>query len=57
MLLGETSFHTLLEAEASGIGADPAGRLRSERFAMEQLAEVLADQFTDLEVWASPEQA
>ncbi len=56
MLLGETRFHTLLEAEALGIGMVLPGHFASERFAMERLAEVLARQFTDLEVWASQDE-
>jgi dinuclear metal center YbgI/SA1388 family protein len=53
MLLGETRFHTCLEAEAAGIGLLLPGHFASERFALECLAEVLAHQFPALEVWAS----
>jgi len=53
LVLGETSFHTCLEAEARGIGLVLAGHFASERFAANWLAERLADRFTILEGWAS----
>ena len=53
MLLGEARFHTCLEAEAAGIGLLLPGHFASERFAVERLAEALAEQFPDLEVWPS----
>lgn len=53
MLLGETRYHTFLEAEALGIGLVLPGHYASERFAMECLAETLADEFPALDVWAS----
>ena len=53
MVVGEARFHTCLEAEALGIGLLLPGHFASERFAMEGLAEVLAGQFPDVEVWAS----
>ena len=53
MLIGETRFHTCLEAEAAGVGLLLPGHFASERFAVECLAEVLARQFPELEVWAS----
>jgi dinuclear metal center YbgI/SA1388 family protein len=53
LLIGETRFHTCLEAEADGIGLLLPGHFASERFAVECLAEVLAGQFPDLRVWAS----
>jgi putative NIF3 family GTP cyclohydrolase 1 type 2 len=53
MLLGEARFHTCLEAEAAGIGLVLPGHFASERFAVESLANVLARQFPELEVWAS----
>ena len=56
MVLGETRFHTCLEAEALGIGLLLPGHFASERFAVEQLAEVLARQFPDVKVWASREE-
>ncbi len=56
MLLGETRFHTCLEAEAAGIGLLLPGHFASERFAVESLAETLARQFPELEVWASQQE-
>lgn len=53
MLVGEARFHTCLEAEATGIGLLVPGHFASERFGVECLAEVLARQFPELEVWAS----
>ena len=53
MVVGETRFHTCLEAEALGMGLLLPGHFASERFAMETLAEVLAGQFPELSVWAS----
>ncbi|MEE8452144.1 MAG: Nif3-like dinuclear metal center hexameric protein [Thermoguttaceae bacterium] len=51
ILIGETRFHTCLEAEATGIGLLLPGHFASERFAVECLADVLAEQFPELEVW------
>lgn len=53
LVTGETSFHTCLEAEATGIGLLLTGHYASERFALEQLADLLAAQFGDIEFWAS----
>jgi len=53
MLIGETRFHTCLEAEAAGIALLLPGHFASERFAVECLADVLAEQYPELEVWAS----
>lgn len=53
MLLGEARFHTCLEAEAQGVGLVLAGHFATERFAVERLATVLAEQFPTLEVWPS----
>jgi dinuclear metal center YbgI/SA1388 family protein len=53
MVVGEARFHTCLEAEALGIGLLLPGHFASERFAMECLADVLARQFSDVQVWAS----
>ena len=53
MVLGETRFHTCLEAEAAGIGLLLPGHFASERFAIAQLAEVLARQFPEVEIWSS----
>lgn len=48
---GEARFHTCLAAEAAGIGLILAGHFASERFAVQQLAEVLTSQFADVAVW------
>ena len=53
MVLGEARFHTCLEAQAVGIGLLMPGHFASERFAVECLADVLARQFPEIEVWAS----
>lgn len=53
LITGEATFHTCLEAESTGIGLGLLGHYWSERFAMEQLAERLADEFPPLTVWAS----
>jgi len=53
MLVGETRFHTCLDAEAAGIALVMPGHFASERFAVECLAELLAEQFPEIEVWAS----
>jgi dinuclear metal center YbgI/SA1388 family protein len=56
MLLGEARFHTCLEAEAAGIGLVLPGHFASERFSLERLAEVLAGEFPQLDIWASREE-
>ncbi len=53
LVTGETTFHTCLEAEALGMGLLLPGHYASERFAVETLAERLADRFPKLVVWAS----
>jgi putative NIF3 family GTP cyclohydrolase 1 type 2 len=53
LFLGETNFHTCLEAEASDISLILPGHFASERFALERLAERLASDFPMLRVWAS----
>jgi putative NIF3 family GTP cyclohydrolase 1 type 2 len=53
LVTGETNFHTCLEAEATGMALLLPGHYASERFAVERLAEVLAGQFPELQVWAS----
>ncbi len=50
---GEARFHTLLEAEATGVGLILAGHFASERFGVERLAELLAAQFPSVTVWPS----
>ena len=53
LITGEATFHTCLEAESTGLGLGLLGHYWSERFAMEQLAEWLAEEFPALTVWAS----
>lgn len=53
MVLGETHLHTCLEAEAAGVGLVLPGHFASERFAVERLADVLAAEFPQLEIWPS----
>ncbi|REK26293.1 MAG: Nif3-like dinuclear metal center hexameric protein [Planctomycetota bacterium] len=53
LVTGETSFHTCLEAEATGVFLVLLGHFASERFALDALAAMLAKEFSDLDVWAS----
>jgi dinuclear metal center YbgI/SA1388 family protein len=53
LVIGEARFHTCLEAEATGVALLLPGHYASERFAMDCLAAVLAEQFADVSVWAS----
>lgn len=53
MVTGEMRFHGCLEAEASGLALILAGHFASERFGVEQLAQVLAEQLPGVRVWAS----
>ena len=57
LVTGETTFHTCLEAEATDVALLLPGHYASERFAVEVLADVLAQQFTDVEIWASRAEA
>jgi dinuclear metal center YbgI/SA1388 family protein len=53
LVVGETRFHTCLEAEALGVALLMPGHFASERFALECLAEVLKAEFPGLEIWPS----
>ncbi|TWT38537.1 Nif3-like dinuclear metal center hexameric protein [Blastopirellula retiformator] len=53
LLLGETNFHTSLEAKAQGVALVLVGHYASERFALETLADQLTTDFPDLKCWAS----
>ena len=53
LLTGEARFHTCLEAEAAGVALLLAGHYATERFGVERLAEVLAERFAKVSVWAS----
>jgi len=57
LVTGETRLHTCYDAEARGACLLLAGHYASERFGVEQLAEVLASKFPPLNVWASREEA
>lgn len=52
-LTGEASFHTCIAAEAAGLAVVLTGHFASERFALDVLAEYLAHQLPDVEVWGS----
>ncbi len=56
LVTGEATFHTSLEARSMGIGMVLVGHYQSERFAMERLADLIADEFPGLSVWASREE-
>ncbi|RCS40483.1 Nif3-like dinuclear metal center hexameric protein [Bremerella cremea] len=53
LILGETSFHTCLEAKAQNVALILVGHYASERFAVEKLASVLAKAFPAPQVWCS----
>ena len=53
LVTGEATFHTVLEARALGVGLILMGHFFSERFAVEELANQIAAQFSGLTVWAS----
>ena len=53
LLTGEARFHACLEAEQLGMAMVLPGHYATERPAMEQLARILEQQFTELRVWAS----
>ena len=53
MVLGETNFHTCLEAEARGVALLLPGHYASERFAMTSLAAMLAERFPSVGIWPS----
>ena len=54
---GETTFHTCLEAQASDVNLVLIGHYDSERFAVENLAERLADEFGGIKIWASTKES
>jgi dinuclear metal center YbgI/SA1388 family protein len=53
LVTGEASFHSCLEAEASGIAMILAGHFASERFALDRLAVEIAEKLPDVEIFAS----
>ena len=56
LITGEARFHTCLEARALGIAMILIGHYASERFALDNLAVTLGDQFSELTVWASTDE-
>lgn len=57
LLTGEATFHNCLAAKAAGVALVLPGHYASERFAVENLAEWLADKLPGVEVWASTKEA
>ena len=53
LLLGETMFHTFLDAQANGVTLILPGQYATERFACKALAEEIAQTFPELDVFAS----
>ncbi|MBC7354020.1 MAG: Nif3-like dinuclear metal center hexameric protein [Thermogutta sp.] len=52
-VLGETRFHTCVEAEFLGVGLCMIGHYQSERLGVEYLAHLLRERFPQVEIWAS----
>lgn len=52
-LTGEFRFHDGYEAAAQNIGVVVAGHYATERFAIEELAQMLATRFPDIQTWPS----
>lgn len=53
LITGEATFHVCLEARSNGVGLVLLGHYQSERFALEGLADRLADIHPELSVWPS----
>ncbi|MBA3313169.1 MAG: Nif3-like dinuclear metal center hexameric protein [Planctomycetota bacterium] len=53
LVTGEARFHAALDARTQGIGLVLLGHYASERFAVEELADVIAAAFPSLTVWPS----
>ncbi len=53
LVTGEARFHAAVEARNLGMGLILLGHYASERFAVEELAEVLSREFADVTVWPS----
>ena len=56
-ITGETNFHTCLEAKAQEISLILLGHYASERFAIEELANLLQQNFADLDVWPAKKES
>lgn len=57
MITGEATFHTCLDAKAKGVALLLLGHYTSERFAVEELAAKLQNEFNQLNVWASADES
>jgi dinuclear metal center YbgI/SA1388 family protein len=57
LVTGETRLHTCYDAESRGIALLLAGHYASERFGVERLATVIAEQFPQLTIWPSRREA
>lgn len=57
LVIGETNFHTCLEAKANNVVLVLTGHFASERFALEVLAELLKTEFPDCRIWASEKES
>ncbi len=53
LITGEATFHNCLEAKANNVALTLLGHFASERFALEDLAKILQDEFESLEIWPS----
>lgn len=53
LITGEATFHDCLAAESAGIAMGLLGHYHSERFAMENLAQQLSDEWPGLSIWPS----
>ncbi len=53
LLTGEATYHQFLEAQSQGLVLLTIGHYASERFAMNQLATMLQNDFHELAIWAS----
>lgn len=56
LVLGETNFHTYLDALDAGIGLVLPGHYATERFACQELSDELAAVFPDIEVFCSEQE-
>lgn len=53
LVTGEARFHAAVEARTRGVGLVLLGHYASERFAVEELANVISRQFPDVVAWPS----
>ncbi|MGC1273932.1 MAG: Nif3-like dinuclear metal center hexameric protein [Planctomycetaceae bacterium] len=53
LVTGEARFHAAIEARTRGVGLVLLGHYASERFAVEELANVISRQFSDVVAWPS----